>query len=73
MDVSLFAVKCEPSPGAFTLGGNLLVHDNREELAFLFPGREILDVTGTDYPIMWWKDHLGMAAVEWPLKREDFR
>lgn len=58
---------------AYTLGGAILVHDNRAELEFLFPGRATKDVSRTTLPTRPWKDHPDMAGISWPLRREDFR
>jgi hypothetical protein len=57
----------------FTLGGEILVHDNPAELEFLFPGRKAKDVSATRWPTRPWKDHPEMAGIRWPLRREDFR
>lgn len=57
----------------FTLGGAILVHDNPDELEFLFPGRKAKDVTGTQCPVRPWKDHPELAGFTWPLRREEFR
>lgn len=70
--VSQYAV-LDYSGQAFTLGGAILVHDNRAELEFLFPGRKTADVTESVLPKRPWKDHPGMASVRFPLQREDFR
>ncbi len=70
--VSQFAVQTATGD-VFTLGGAILVHDNPEELEFLFPGRKAKDVTGTACPVRLWKDHPEMAGITWPLRREEFR
>jgi hypothetical protein len=71
--MALWAVKCDPSPGVFTRGGAVLVHEDRAELEFLFPGRSTVDVTTSSLPKMRWRDHPDMAGIRWPLRREDFR
>jgi hypothetical protein len=71
--MTLWAVKCSADPGVFTRGGAILVHDNRGELEFLFPGRETVDVSQSVLPKTRWRDHPDMASVRWPLRREDFR
>jgi hypothetical protein len=74
MTGELWAVKADAYPGVFTLGGRILVHPNRTELEFMFPGRTAVDVSRTTMPVMRWKDH-----PQWPLlppgpfRREDFR
>lgn len=57
----------------FTYGGAVLVHDNRAELEYLFPGRQTVDVSQSVLPKMMIRDHPGMAPVQFPLRREDFR
>lgn len=58
---------------AYTLGGLMLVHEDRAELEFLFPSNPVVEVTGTELPTRPWAEHPGMAGVRWPLNREDFR
>lgn len=70
--MTLFAL--ETSTGdVFTSGGAILVHSNREELEFLFPGRRAKDVSSTQLPTTPWASHPDMAGIRWPLRREDFR
>jgi hypothetical protein len=57
----------------FTYGGNVLVHDNRAELEFLFPHRETVDVTESVLPKMRVQDHPQCSVLTFPLRREDFR
>lgn len=57
----------------FTFGGAVLVHENRSELEFLFPGRQCADVTESVLPKMQFKDHPDMWGIRFPLHREDFR
>lgn len=61
------------SGDVFTLGGAILVHENRAELEFLFPGRTAKEVTGTRLPTRPWRNHPEMDGIRWPLRREDFR
>lgn len=68
----MYAVKTVVG-GCFTLGGAILVHNSREELEFLFPGRDVVDVTGTTAPTRPWSGHPGLTHVRFPLRREDFR
>jgi hypothetical protein len=56
----------------FTLGGEVIVHDNRAELEFLFPGRQFVDVTNSVLPKMSIKNHPQCSYLRWPLRREDF-
>lgn len=57
----------------FTYGGNVLVHENRAELEFLFPGRQCADVTESVLPKMRLVNHPGMRGIRFPLQRNDFR
>ncbi len=66
----------------YSLGGALLVHDDRAELEFLIPDRRTQSVSGRcpeevaarlGRPVMRLRDHPDMADVRWPLNREDFR
>ena len=71
--VTDWAITCSESPGVFTYGGRVLIHDNRYELEFLFPHRQTVDVSHTVLPRMRWADHPHMTGIRWPLRREDFR
>jgi hypothetical protein len=58
----------------YTLDGRVLWHDNRAELEYLVPGtpvREVPDSFPADQclPI---RLHPQLAAVQWPLTREQF-
>ena len=60
--------------------GAILVHDNRAEIEWLIPTHPAVELSGTREQIadrtgrtvMLWKDHPDMAAVRWPLRKEDF-
>jgi hypothetical protein len=56
----------------FTLQGELIVHDNRAELEWLFPGRETVDVTESVLPKLSIKKHPQCSYLRWPIQREDF-
>ena len=55
-------------------GGRALVHPDRGELEFLFPAVRVVpcpaDLLATAMPLA---THPDLAAVRWPLRREDFR
>jgi hypothetical protein len=57
-----------------TYGGRVIVHSNKDEMQFLFPDARVVRVTDGDSlgPTLRLKDHPGMAAVRFPLRREDF-
>lgn len=58
-----------------TYYGNVLVHDNKGELEWLFPGIKVIPLPASyvGSPIMNWKDHPEMASIRWPLDKRDFR
>lgn len=54
--------------------GLILVHDDRAELEFLFPGVKVVEI-GSQIPeddTMSIKLHPELGHLEWPLKREAF-
>jgi hypothetical protein len=57
-----------------TYRGAALVHDSRAELEFLFPSARVVRLSRglVGQPWMKLKDHPQMAAVRFPLRREDF-
>jgi len=67
-----YAIKGAASGELLTFQGRILVHDNRGELEWLFPGEQIVLYSGA-LPTMPICDHPDMAAVQWPLRKEDFR
>ena len=70
--MTLWALKSSAGPGVITYGGQVLVHDNRSELEWLFPHRETVDVTESVLPKLSIKKHPQCASLAWPLRREDF-
>lgn len=69
--MTLWALKT--ADGVATLGGAIIVHEDRAELEFLFPGRQAVDVTQSVLPKVPLRDNPAMAGVSFPLRREDFR
>lgn len=57
-----------------TFRGKVLVHHNKAEYEFLCPNARVIRITDGDLgqPVMQLRDHPGLAAVEWPLRREAF-
>ena len=62
-------------------GGKVMVHDNREEMAFLIPDIRIIELPGSTpeevseklgRPTMLLKDHPENANLVWPLDRRRF-
>lgn len=70
-----FAMAGPVSGETLSYGGLILVHDDPDELGFLFPGvRQVeLGPQTPDYDTMSIRQHPGMSKIEWPLQREDFR
>lgn len=67
-----YALKGSVSGELLSYRGQILVHDNRGELEWLFPHEPVVPYSGA-LPTMRLADHPDMAAVTWPLNREDFR
>ena len=70
-----------PAGEPWSYRGALLVHDDQAELEFLIPGHRVVRLNGFTEdevshrygrPVMRWRDHPDMAAVQWPLNRKDF-
>lgn len=72
----------EPISGElYSLGGRVLLHETHQDLEWLMPGLEMVEVPG-DTPehvadhlgrsVMRWKDHPDLAGIRWPLDRRDF-
>ena len=72
--MSRYAMVGRRSGELLSYGGKVLVHDNRDELQFLFPRARIVRVTDGELgqPTMSIKQHPSMVSVSWPLRREDF-
>ncbi len=70
---AMFALLSPVTGGVYSRDGAILVHDNRAELEFLFPGRRARDVTDSVLPKIRWREHPQMAGITWPLRREEFR
>ena len=64
-----------PSSGQLlTYQGKALVHDDRDEMTWLFPRVRVVRLSDGDLgqPEMRLQDHPGLAQVRFPLRREDF-
>lgn len=59
--------------------GRPIVHDNKQEMEWMFPGVRVISVTDKDLanrsplPPIQLRDHPDMASTTFPLKKEDFR
>lgn len=67
-----YALKGAVSGELLTYGGRILVHGDRGELEYLFPGEKVVPYSG-GIPTLPLRDHPDMASVRWPLRKEDFR
>lgn len=74
--MSRYALQGTTSRDLLTYGGKVLVHDNAAEMAYLFAG----DVRVIDCPrdiqpeqTLPIRYHPQLAAVTWPLDKEQFR
>lgn len=62
-----------------TLGGRVIVHDNRAELEWICPRARVVRVTDRDLvqrsplPPLPLPQHPALAGVSWPLKRSEWR
>jgi len=54
--------------------GAVLIHDNRDELQWLYPKNEVKELPGNGLgrPLMRLKYHPDMQSVEWPICKSDF-
>jgi hypothetical protein len=71
-----YALQGTTSRDLLTLGGRVLVHNNRAELEFLFAGDIRVTECPRDIPpeqTMSVRHHPQLAAVQWPLTKEQFR
>jgi hypothetical protein len=71
-----FAMQGPVSGELLSYGGLVLVHDDRAELEFLFPGIKVVQIGSQILPkdTMSIKQHPELQGrITWPLRREDFR
>jgi hypothetical protein len=54
-------------------GGRVLVHDNAAELEFLFPGTRVVELPPYIEATLPITQHPELAAVRWPLRKDEFR
>jgi hypothetical protein len=67
-----YAIRGAASRQLLTYQGAILVHSDRAEMEWLFPRAEVVPYDGREMPTLPISRHPGMAAVTWPLNREDF-
>jgi hypothetical protein len=65
----------------YTYHGHVLIHDNPDEIEWLLVAVQTVPLIGKTpdevaarlgQPVRLWRDHPGMAAVQWPLRKEAF-
>lgn len=73
--MSQYALVGQVSRELLSYEGQVMVHPDRGELEWLFPGLQTapVDPETLGRPVMRLQDHPDMAAVTWPLDRRDFR
>lgn len=57
----------------FTLGGLIIVHENRDEMEYLFPETRVVPYSIHEGAAMALRDHPSLASTTFPLDRKDFR
>ncbi|KPM55734.1 hypothetical protein ACG83_10675 [Frankia sp. R43] len=71
---ALWALVGARSGEVLSYQGRAIVHGDRAELEFLFPASRVVpcptDLVATSMPL---SVHPGMAAVRFPLRKEDYR
>lgn len=77
--MTTYALRGPSTRDLLTYRGRPIVHDSRAEMQWLMPNATVVVVTEADLrarsplPPLQLKDHPDLAAVRWPLRREDFR
>lgn len=56
----------------FTLDGLILVHEDRHEMEYLFPGTRVVPYTIHEGAAMSIRDHPSLASTTFPIDRKDF-
>lgn len=70
---ALFVLVGKRSGEALTYGGRVITHENRAEMAWLFPNERVAEYRPGNDLTMRLVDHPDMAVVRFPLNRKDFR
>lgn len=77
----MFAIAGRTSGEILSYRGRMVVHHDRREMEYLFPGERIVMLVGYTReevahkygrPAMLLKDHPDMAAVSWPINPKEF-
>jgi hypothetical protein len=70
-----YALQGRTSGSALTYQGRTIVHDDRAELEFLFPGERVVELGALipEQDTIPLSRHPDMERVRFPLRREDFR
>jgi hypothetical protein len=70
--IRAFAIWGANSQSWISYNGKVLVHGNRAELEYIFPGQTVRPIELREEEAMSIKKHPQMSNVQWPLRREDF-
>lgn len=70
--MSLYALKSAVTGDCYTNDGRLIVHGDRDEMQWLIPAAEVVDVTGTKLPTVPLPNLPGLEYLTWPLRKEMF-
>lgn len=71
--MALFALVGKHTTELLTYGGRIITHEDRAEMAYLFPNSRVVEVKPGEDLVMRLVDHPDMAPVRFPLNRKDFR
>lgn len=65
----LWSLRCDANSAVFTYRGRAIVHTDKRELEYLFPGNEVVELPSywEDTMTISLKDHPDMDTVRFPL------
>jgi hypothetical protein len=69
-----YAIMGNQTHDLLTYGGRVIVHENKAEMAFLFPTHTVIEFEPRpNDPVMELTDHPDLASTTFPLNRADFK
>lgn len=77
----MFAIEGAVTKEILSFRGKMVVHHDRREMEYLFPGQRVVMLSGYTIqecahkygrPAMWLKDHPDMASVKFPINPKEF-
>lgn len=73
--MTLYAYVGPVSNELLSYQGRVLTHPDPGEMRFLMPAMRVIELPGADVgrPLMRLRDHPDLAAITWPLTKEQFR